>query len=202
MSRRRKRAKHGISTILIILILLFAYNLYSKYYGPPTNHVETSQPASAPDDVVKAETTPCRVVSVTDGDTFKCELSGGKEESIRLIGIDTPESRRNSKAKRDSEETGQDLDTIVTLGKKSAQFTKSQLQPGTQIKLELDVQPKDQYGRTLAYAYLPDGTMLNALLVKEGYAIVSTYPPNVKYQDLFLKLQTEARENHRGLWKE
>ena len=65
---------------------------------------------------------------------------------------------------------------------------------GTTVKLELDVQPRDKYGRLLAYVYLSDGTMLNALLVQEGYAQVMTIPPNVKYQDLFLKLQREARE--------
>jgi micrococcal nuclease len=60
----------------------------------------------------------------------------------------------------------------------------------------------DKYGRILAYAYLPDGTMINALLVQEGYAQVMTVPPNVKYQNMFLKLQREARENSRGLWKQ
>ena len=57
------------------------------------------------------------------------------------------------------------------------------------------------YGRTLAYVYLEDGTFLNAELVKQGYAMVMTVPPNVKYAHLFVKLQQEARENNRGLWK-
>jgi micrococcal nuclease len=144
----------------------------------------------------------CNVISVTDGDTFKCRLSKGKEEIIRLIGVDTPESEKNEKAKRDAERSGQDLGTIVSSGKKAANFTKSYLKQGTTVKLELDVQPMDKYGRILAYAYLPDGTMINALLVQEGYAQVMTVPPNVKYQNMFLKLQREARENNRGLWKQ
>lgn len=83
---------------------------------------------------------------------------------------------------------------------KAEQFTKSYLKIETIVKLELDVQPRDKDGRLLAYVYRPDGTMLNALLAQEGYAQVMTIPPNVKYQDLFLKLQREARENNRGIW--
>ena len=66
--------------------------------------------------------------------------------------------------------------------------------------LELDVQNMDPYGRLLAYVYLPDGQMFNETLLEEGYAQVATFPPNVKYQKLFLKAQREAREANRGLW--
>lgn len=59
---------------------------------------------------------------------------------------------------------------------------------------------KDKYGRLLAYVYLPDGTFVNAELVKLGYAQVATYPPNAKHQELFLKLQREAQRENRGLW--
>ncbi len=68
----------------------------------------------------------------------------------------------------------------------------------TTVHLEFDVQQRDRYGRLLAYVYLKDGTFANAWLVEQGYAQVMTVPPNVKYQDLFLKLQREAR---RGLWR-
>lgn len=68
------------------------------------------------------------------------------------------------------------------------------------MRLELDVDQMDRYGRTLAYVYLEDGTFLNAKLVEEGYAVIMTVPPNVKYVDLFIKLQKEARENRKGLW--
>ena len=72
---------------------------------------------------------------------------------------------------------------------------------GKTVRLEFDVQEFDKYGRTLAYVYLEDGTFVNAWLVKNGYAMVMTVPPNVKYQDLFLKLQREAREQKRGMWR-
>jgi micrococcal nuclease len=196
MSKRRGAVKYSpTTTILITIILIIAYT----YYRSPSRHI--ASPRSTRVEVAMGSMT-CNVISVTDGDTFKCRLSKGKEESIRLIGVDTPESKINEKAKRDAERSGQDLGTIVSFGKKAANFTKSYLKQGTTVKLELDVQPMDKHGRILAYAYLPDGTMINALLVQEGYAQVMTVPPNVKYHDMFLKLQREARENNRGLWKQ
>ncbi len=141
----------------------------------------------------------CNVLRVIDGDTFVCMLNGEKER-VRLIGGDAPESQRNGKAKRDSERTGEDLNTMIEQGKEARAFARKYLKQGTIVKLELDVEKRDRYRRILAYVYLPDGTMFNSLIVKEGYAQILTLPPNVKYQDLFLKLQREARENNRGLW--
>lgn len=68
------------------------------------------------------------------------------------------------------------------------------------VQLEFDVGERDKYDRLLAYVYLVDGTFVNAKLVEEGYAQVMTIPPNVKYQDVFLKLQTTARDQNKGLW--
>ena len=72
---------------------------------------------------------------------------------------------------------------------------------GKTVHLDLDVQQLDRYGRLLAYVYLEDGIFVNAWLVEHGYAQVMTVPPNVKHEGLFLKLQREAREAGRGLWK-
>lgn len=72
---------------------------------------------------------------------------------------------------------------------------------GQSVRLEYDVDSLDQYGRTLAYVYLRDGSFVNADLVRNGYAMVVTVPPNVKYVDKFVKYQQEAGENNRGLWK-
>lgn len=72
---------------------------------------------------------------------------------------------------------------------------------GKEVGLEYDVQQRDKYGRILAYVYLEDGGMFNALLVREGYAHAATFPPNVKYQKLFAESQKEARKNRKGLWK-
>jgi len=122
------------------------------------------------------------ISKVIDGDTIRLENG----ETVRLIGIDTPETVHPSKA-------------VEYYGKEATDFTRMMIE-GKQVRLEFDVQKRDKYNRLLAYVYLEDGTFLNAELVKEGYANVSTYPPNVKYADLFAKLQKEARDNNRGLW--
>jgi len=128
----------------------------------------------------------CKVVSVSDGDTFSCRYGWTRTETIRLIGIDTPETKHPKKP-------------VQFYGREASNFTKKMLL-GKEVGLEYDVQQKDTYGRTLAYVYLEDGRMFNALLVQEGYAQASSYPPNVKYQMMLLGLQKEARANEKGLW--
>ncbi len=140
------------------------------------------------------------VTRIVDGDTIKIRY-WGKEESIRLIGIDTPESRVNKKAKRNAERSGQDLKTITSMGKRATEYVERLVKPGDLITIEFDAQEKDRYGRLLGYVYLSNGKMLNEEIVKAGYASVMTIPPNVKYQDRFLKAYQEARERKRGLWQ-
>ena len=144
----------------------------------------------------------CTVLRVYDGDTFKCRLEGGKEVKVRLIGVDVPESSKNIKAYRDAERAKADISEIIELGKKAKEFTKSLLKKGTEVVLETDVQPTDKYGRILAYVYLPDGRMLNLVLIEEGYATVYTIPPNVKYADKFKEAQRKAVKLKKGLWSE
>lgn len=76
------------------------------------------------------------VLRVIDGDTIKVNLQG-KPESVRLIGIDTPESRKNGKAMRDSNRSGQDMAAIVSQGKEAAAFTRSRVKNGDTVHLEL-----------------------------------------------------------------
>ncbi len=127
-----------------------------------------------------------KVIRVVDGDTLKIDFHG-VELTTRLIGVDTPESRRNKKAKRDAERTDLDLDTIISLGKKATEYVKRLIRPGNFVTLEFDVQQTDPYGRLLCYIYLQDGRMLNEVLVSSGHASIMTMPPNVKYQSRFLK---------------
>lgn len=126
------------------------------------------------------------VISVVDGDTFKINYNG-KETKVRLIGVDTPESVHPDKTKN------------TTYGKEASNYTKSLIE-GKNIALEFDVSQTDKYGRLLAYVYLENGEMLNEKLVKEGYAQVATYAPNVKYAEKFKILQEEARKNKVGFW--
>jgi len=127
-----------------------------------------------------------RVVRVIDGDTIEVCCIGCKRESIRYIGINTPETHHATKG-------------VEAYGKEAAEAN-AKLVAGKTVRLEFDVRRRDQYGRLLAYVYLEHGTFVNARLVEQGYAQVMTVPPNVKHQDLFLKLQREAREAGRGLW--
>jgi micrococcal nuclease len=138
-----------------------------------------------------------KVKRVIDGDTLLLE-SGDR---VRLIGIDTPEIHESKKLYRDAERSKEDIKTIQEMGRRAMEFTKN-LVEGKRVRLELDVEKHDQYNRILAYVYLVDsGIFVNAKIVEEGYASVATYPPNVKYADEFVRLNREARENNRGLWK-
>jgi len=130
-----------------------------------------------------------KVVRVVDGDTIEVAY-GGHTERVRYIGVNTPETHHPTKG----EEPG---------GREATEINR-QLLAGKWVQLEPDVQLRDHYGRMLAYVWISqkDGTrvMVNAELLRLGYAQVMTIPPNVKYAETFLKLQREAREARRGLW--
>jgi micrococcal nuclease len=136
------------------------------------------------------------VTRVVDGDTLVLETG----ERVRIIGIDTPEMHASNKLNRDAQRSHQDIATIQKMGQRSYAFTKN-LVEGKRVSLEFDVDKYDKYDRLLAYVYLKDGTFVNAKIVAEGYASLMTYPPNVKYADLFLSLYRQARENKKGLWE-
>lgn len=137
---------------------------------------------------------------VVDGDTFVMVVDG-REEKVRLIGIDTPESRANEKAGKDARHSGKDLQSIVAQGKQAKRFVEALVPAGTSVRIEIDVQERDKYGRMLAYLYLPDGRMVNEEIIKAGFASPMTYPPNVKYEARFRQAYQKARENKVGLWK-
>jgi micrococcal nuclease len=131
-----------------------------------------------------APTLTATVVRVVDGDTIYVDL-GGHVEKVRYIGMDTPETHHPTRG----EEPG---------GREATAVNRRLVESKT-VRLELDVRHRDRYGRLLAYVYVGE-TMVNAELVRLGYAQVMTVPPNVKYASLFVKLQREARDAGRGLW--
>lgn len=141
------------------------------------------------------------VKKIVDGDTIKVEFQN-KLESVRLIGIDTPESRINKRAYLQTREYNKDAETIVNLGIKAKKYTNSLVESGNKVRLEFDVQQRDKYRRLLAYVWLKNGKMLNEEIIKNGYAQPLTIPPNVKYQNRFLKSYKYARENNLGLWQD
>ncbi len=139
------------------------------------------------------------VAYVVDGDTIIVKR-GGRTEKVRLIGIDTPESKENSKAFRDAERKGSDISVIISQGKKATSFLRGLIKKGDSVSLEFDVVERDKYGRFLAYVYLGDGRFLNELIVKSGFAYVMSIPPNVKHKNKFIEAFKYARENKLGLW--
>lgn len=125
---------------------------------------------------------------------------GASTVRVRLIGIDAPETSPDARAARQGRQLGRDATIIAVLGRQAAAAARRLAPPSTPIRLETDVQTHDRYGRLLAYVWLPDGRMVNEILVREGWAMVLTIPPNVKYADRFLRAQQEARAASRGLW--
>jgi micrococcal nuclease len=85
-------------------------------------------------------------------------------------------------------------------GREASAFAKRLLPPGTHVSYRLGVDPRDRYGRALAYVYLADGRMFNSLLAERGYASPMTIPPNVEFADTFVAAARRAREAGRGLW--
>ncbi len=187
--------KTRINILYFFLAVIILASLYACNHKPVTVYYPEEGKFSVPfgrtynyaDVLVKR---------VVDGDTLLLE-SG---ERVRLIGIDTPEMHESNKLHRDSQRSGQDIRTIQALGWQSYDFTR-QLVEGKRVSLEFDLEKQDKYKRLLAYVYLKDGTFVNAEIVRQGYASLMTFPPNVKYVDLFLKLYQEARDNKRGLWR-
>lgn len=127
-----------------------------------------------------------RVLKVIDGDTVK--LSNGK--LLRYIGIDSPEI--NIKKDNHFQYSPQPYSL-------EAKEYNRNLVEGKVVKVEFDLNKYDKYGRLLGYCFVND-IFVNAKLIEEGYAVLYTYPPNVKYTDLFINLQSQARDNKKGLW--
>jgi micrococcal nuclease len=131
--------------------------------------------------------TTARVVRVVDGDTIVVSLAG-REERVRYIGVDTPETVKPGAP-------------VECFGKKASARNKALLPPGTELRLATDAEERDRYGRLLAYVYrADDGLFVNASLVLDGYATPLTIPPNVAHAAQFRSGAAEARRARRGLW--
>lgn len=159
--------------LLVVGFLLGQSSAPKESVQPATPTIEPSLVASP---VPQAEIKNFKVTKVIDGDTIKIETG----ESVRYIGIDAAEE-------------GCFADEATAKNK--------ELVEGKEVRLEKDVSEIDKYGRLLRYVYV-DNLFVNDYLVRNGYANISTYPPDVKYQDQFRQAEQEARENKRGLWAE
>lgn len=127
-----------------------------------------------------------KVVKFDDGDTIAVDMNG-HEETVRFIGVDTPETHDPRKV-------------VQCFGMAAAAFTK-QLIGSQPVRLEADPlsSNRDRYNRLLRYIYLPDGRLVNAEIIKQGYGFAYTGFPFTK-SDEFLNYQKQAREQNKGLW--
>jgi micrococcal nuclease len=123
-----------------------------------------------------------KIVKVNDGDTVIIRTEG-KTYRTRLIGIDAPEM-------------GQE-----PWGRKAKKHLRELLNgSGGMVRVEMDVTKYDKYDRLLAYLWLNDKTLINELMLRDGYAVLFTIQPNSKHVDRLKKAQYTARENRSGIW--
>jgi micrococcal nuclease len=125
-----------------------------------------------------------QVLDVVDGNTIRVNL-GDRVETVRYIGINAKQTTQVAKT------PNQSVGDIIDVNR--------QLVARQQVRLELDTQERDREGRLLAYVFVAD-RMVNAELVRRGSAETMTIQPNVRYRDLFVSLEQEARDDRRGLW--
>lgn len=157
--------------------------------APTPSPRPAASPAPASPEAGSPDVTSAKVVRIVDGDTARM-IVNGVEERVRFIGIDTPERGK-------------------PFFDEATRYTANAMD-GSEVWLETDIDTRDRYGRLLAYVWLapPQSSspeevrarMFNAKALLDGYALLATFPPNVRYVDLFTGFQTEAREQQRGLW--
>lgn len=171
------RTKLGLA--VLGLIAMGALGYLRRREPPPVEPNPTT--GSAPIAADQQFSSPRLCVRVIDGDTL--ELEGG--ERVRLIGVNAPESVDPRRP-------------VEWLGKEAAEFTR-RLAEGKTVRLEYDEELRDPYGRTLAYIHVPDGMLLNAEIIRQGYGSAYTRFA-YRRQSEFVRLEREAREQGRGLW--
>ena len=141
-------------------------------------------PVHAPPTALDINATMARIV---DGDTIDVTIDGHRER-VRLIGIDTPETKKENTP-------------VQCFGPEATKFTTSLLPVGTPLHLERDVVGRDDYGRLLAYVYVAgDGMFVNLRIIREGFARPLTIPPNVAHADEFVAAAGDAEAGNIGLW--
>ncbi|MBI5848812.1 MAG: thermonuclease family protein [Nitrospirae bacterium] len=137
---------------------------------------------NAPEGTKSDENNSIFIERVIDGDSIEANIHG-KREKIRFIGIDAPELSQKP------------------WGKRSKKFLEEMVSAsGWQARIEYDVEKRDKYDRILAYLWGRDNKLINEELLLGGYAVLYTFPPNVKHIDRLKSAQVIARENKRGIW--
>ncbi|HLA83716.1 MAG TPA: thermonuclease family protein [Thermoguttaceae bacterium] len=172
MARRYRRPFRPNSPLgVVVLLILVAVGAWRVWQ-------DRNEPQSPPA-LVEG---PYEIQRVVDGDT----LVLSNRAKIRLIGADTPETVKPNHP-------------VEPWGPEASAFTK-RFVAGKQVRLQMDREQKDQYGRFLAYVWV-DGRMLNEELIREGYArAITRYPYSSSMKTRFRRAETEARAARRGIW--
>jgi endonuclease YncB( thermonuclease family) len=183
MALMAKRIRITKKTSLPVLIIVLIISL-AQHFGW-LNEAQQSVP-DVKGAVVENQPGLYRVTKFHDGDTITIDMNG-KEETVRFIGIDTPETHDPRKA-------------VQCFGEVAAAYTKS-LIGNNSVRLEADPlnTNRDRYDRLLRYVYLPDGKLVNAEIIKEGYGFAYPNFPFTKSEE-FKQYQTNAQNGKKGLW--
>lgn len=156
---------------------LLSVSLLAGSFSPFAQTAEAAIPNTAVKVTVK---------EVVDGDTIQVVYKG-KQETVRMILIDTPETKDPKKC-------------IQLYGPEATAYTKKYLlDTSKKVHIELDKETRDQYGRLLAYVYVND-TMFNELLLQSGLARIAVYEPNTKYLKKMQATETKAKTDKKGIW--
>ena len=157
----------------VLLLFLFTYALLLS---------------SCSNDSVSTSPNSATVKEVVDGDTIDIAI-GGKTERVRLIGINTPETKHPTKG-------------VECFGPEASAYTEQLLPKGTALRVERDVEARDKYGRLLLYVYIANSNVfVNLDLVTNGYARPMVFEPNTAHKADFAQSATQAELRNVGLWQ-
>lgn len=165
--------------VFFLLLILFAVTYFLlKHNSQTTNYVQPSVPTIIATPISNVQKTKAKVVKVIDGDTIKLDTG----QTVRYIGMDTPEMGK----------------TPQCFASEATQKNK-ELVEGKEIYLEKDVSEVDKYNRLLRYIWVGD-TLVDEVLVRDGFAKIETIQPDIKYQQRLKDAQTLAKNGKVGLW--
>lgn len=191
MSRRpsftsKKMIRLYIAAIAVVLGALQYNGVFTPSSETPSSATNSSAPPSVSQKAVSNQPGLYEVVRFSDGDTITVNMNG-KNESVRMIGIDTPETHRPNSP-------------VQCYGPAASAFTKN-LIGDNRVRLESDPENtnRDRYDRLLRYVYLPDGRLVQEEVLKNGYGFAYTQFPFTKKAD-FVALEAEAQQENKGLW--
>jgi len=192
----------GIAFVLIVVGLTMHRALPQRLQeSAPVQSATAVNAVNAKPEISPVPETYYPITKVVDGDTIVVNMNG-KNETIRLIGLDTPETvDPQSSLRSRSYYGGVGQAPVQCFGEEASKKAKEVLD-GKSVRIEMDASQgeRDKYGRLLAYVFLEDGTLFNQLMIAQGFGHEYTYNLPYKYQEEFKEAEKLAREEKKGLW--